>query len=296
MQKTKFPFEVLVHEDASTDNTAEVLRAYQKKYPEILKVVYQTENQYLKQNSLTNILFVQSQGEYIATCEGDDFWIDPLKLQKQVDFLDQNQDFQVVFTNTNIVDSNNVVIKEKNIEDSNKSVFTHLDMPIFAPTLTRLIRNNNLAYLNELDFVVDETQLVYQSKFGKVKFLDEVTASYRKHNQGEWSGLKAEQQLNFKIKTLYSSIIVSENALKPKLFGIIYKNLAHAFKANLKSSNALLKETYWVYTQNKTNLSFNSKFKIACLHRLLKYKLVSKRYIFYTFSKRLFSSLINLKH
>jgi hypothetical protein len=256
--------------------------------------VYQKENQYLKQNSLTNILFVQSQGEYIATCEGDDFWIDPLKLQKQVDFLDQNQDFQVVFTNTNIVDSNNVVIKEKNIEETSKTVFTHLDMPIFAPTLTRLIRNDNLAYLNELDFVVDETQLVYQSKFGKVKFLDEITASYRKHNQGEWSGRKVKQQFHFKIKVLFSSIIVSNVQLKPRLFGIIYKNLAHAVKDDLIITNDLLKETYLVYAQHKRELRFNVRVKINCLHFLLKYKWV-KKYSIYQFSKKLFNTLINLK-
>ena len=88
MQKTDFPFEILINDDASTDKTADIIREYEAKYPHLFRCVYQTENQQGKKNVWTDILFPMVQGEYVALYEGDDYWTNPLKLQKQVDFLD----------------------------------------------------------------------------------------------------------------------------------------------------------------------------------------------------------------
>lgn len=88
MQKTDFPFEIVVHDDASTDKTAEIVREYEKKYPNIIKPIYELENQYSKPGiSINDITFPYLRGKYIALCEGDDYWIDENKLQMQVDFL-----------------------------------------------------------------------------------------------------------------------------------------------------------------------------------------------------------------
>ena len=88
-QRTDFPFEVLVNDDASTDGTADVLREYAAKYPDIIRPFYQKENLYSRRiNLYDTVFFPEVRGEYIALCEGDDFWCDPLKLQRQVDFLD----------------------------------------------------------------------------------------------------------------------------------------------------------------------------------------------------------------
>lgn len=99
MQKTTFPFEVLVHDDASTDKTAEIIREYEQKYPEIIKPIYETENQYSKHDgSLGRIQYGRVQGDYIAICEGDDYWTDPLKLQKQFDVLESNPNIDICAT------------------------------------------------------------------------------------------------------------------------------------------------------------------------------------------------------
>ena len=91
MQKTTFPFEVLVHDDASMDGTAGIIREFEMKYPEIIKPIYETENQYSKcDGSLARIQYGRVKGKYIALCEGDDYWTDPLKLQKQFDALEAN--------------------------------------------------------------------------------------------------------------------------------------------------------------------------------------------------------------
>ncbi len=89
MQKTNFAFEILVHDDASTDRTAEIIRDYEKRYPNLIKPIYETENQYSKQDgSLERIQFGRVKGKYTAMCEGDDYWTDPLKLQKQFDAME----------------------------------------------------------------------------------------------------------------------------------------------------------------------------------------------------------------
>lgn len=101
MQKTAFPFIAIVHDDASTDNTANIIREYEKKYPDIIKPIYETENQYSKPDGALNRIMSQAVPEgvkYIALCEGDDYWTDPFKLQKQVDFITQNPSCGLVFT------------------------------------------------------------------------------------------------------------------------------------------------------------------------------------------------------
>lgn len=94
MQKTNFPFEVLIHDDASTDRTAEIIREYEKKYPEIIKPVYQTVNQYTR-GGTERFQYPRAKGKYIAMCEGDDYWTDPLKLQKQFDAMEANPDVDI---------------------------------------------------------------------------------------------------------------------------------------------------------------------------------------------------------
>jgi len=96
MQQSDFPFEILIHDDASTDCTANIIREYEAKYLGLIKPIYQTENQYskgIKPNYSYN--FPRAKGKYIALCEGDDYWIDPLKLQKQVNLLEANPEYSL---------------------------------------------------------------------------------------------------------------------------------------------------------------------------------------------------------
>ena len=100
MQKTNFRFEAVVHDDASTDGSAAIIREYAEKYPDIIKPIFEKENQYSKKDgSLRRIMDEQMKGKYIAVCEGDDYWIDPLKLQKQVDFMENHHDYTMCFHN-----------------------------------------------------------------------------------------------------------------------------------------------------------------------------------------------------
>lgn len=88
-QRTNFPYEILIHDDASTDGTQDIIREYERRHPDIIKPIYQTENQYAKGvKILREYNFPRATGKYLAFCEGDDYWSDKDKLQKQVDALE----------------------------------------------------------------------------------------------------------------------------------------------------------------------------------------------------------------
>jgi len=109
IQETNFPFEILIHDDASTDSSAEIIREYEVQYPNLFKPIYQTKNQYSKgKNPNVEFLFPKAKGKYIAFCEGDDYWTDQKKLQNQVDFLECNPEYGLSHTECNYLyqDSN----------------------------------------------------------------------------------------------------------------------------------------------------------------------------------------------
>src|SRR5690606_8962533 len=97
LQETDFPFEVIVHDDASTDDTAAIIRDYAARFPGVIRPVYQRENQYRLGVPFSTRLFASARGQYIAYCEGDDYWTDPRKLQIQVDFLEQHPDYVITY-------------------------------------------------------------------------------------------------------------------------------------------------------------------------------------------------------
>ena len=106
MQRVNFPYEVLVHDDASTDGTADIVREYEKQYPGILKPIYQTKNQYSQKIQVGKNNNDRACGKYIASCEGDDYWTDPNKLQMQVDFLEQHPKYAGTAHNVRVMDEN----------------------------------------------------------------------------------------------------------------------------------------------------------------------------------------------
>ncbi len=109
MQEVDFPYEVLIHDDASPDGTADIIREYEAKHPEIIKPIYQIENQYSQKNciDLFNIDMFnidRARGKYLAFCDGDDYWLDPKKLQTQVDFLEKRSEYIACVHRTKVID------------------------------------------------------------------------------------------------------------------------------------------------------------------------------------------------
>ena len=107
MQKTNFPFEIIVHDDASTDGTADIIQTYASKYPDKIRAIFQKENQYSKGINVYQFMIPCVHGTYLAICEGDDFWCDENKLQLQADWLDQHPQYSACVHNTKRIDLKN---------------------------------------------------------------------------------------------------------------------------------------------------------------------------------------------
>ena len=147
MQKTNFPFVAIVHDDASTDGTADILRQYAEKYPDIIHPIYETENQYSKHDgSLGRIMdaaVAATGAKYIAMCEGDDYWTDPYKLQKQVDFLDSHPDYSMCFHGAEIKNETDTKVITTCDKIENKEYFTNDIFPGWVvPTASVVYRKS----------------------------------------------------------------------------------------------------------------------------------------------------------
>lgn len=197
MQKTNFPFEIIIHDDASTDGTADIIREYEKKYPDIIRVTYQTENQWSKGiDVLKAFVYPKIQGQYVALCEGDDYWIDENKLQKQVDFLDTHPEFNVCFHPVKVIWEDNRAsesIFPKPKFRFNKDILTLQDL-----LKHNFIQTNSVMYrwrLKDQENLVPNDILpgdwflhLLHAQTGKIGFLSDVMAVYRRHAGGIWTG------------------------------------------------------------------------------------------------------------
>jgi len=198
MQKTDFSFEVLVHDDASSDNTANIIREYEKKYPDIIKPIYQTENQFSKGYHMSATFnFPRVKGKYVALCEGDDYWTDPLKLQKQVDFLETHPDFSMCFHPVKVVYEDGS--KPDEFFPSAKFRFNKTVLSLDDLVKQNFIQTNSVMY--RWMFEPGETLEVFPldilpgdwymhllcAQYGPIGYIDEVMSVYRRHSAGVWS-------------------------------------------------------------------------------------------------------------
>ena len=121
-QKSRFRFEILIHDDASNDDTPQILLSYQKKFPSIIRLVLQKENQYSQGKQISKVAVNYAAAEYIALCEGDDFWIDEHKIQKQYELLLKKPKFKLCFSACYTLNEENIVEKISKIEPNNNTV------------------------------------------------------------------------------------------------------------------------------------------------------------------------------
>ena len=208
MQETSFEYEIIVHDDASNDGTREILEEYALKYPTIFKLILQDENQYSKGIDVMSILFSYATGKYIAMCEGDDYWTDPLKLQKQVDFLEKNPDyvmcshrFYQLNQSTGDITDDWYGMLLNNVHYNSDTIISFKEW--YTQPVTILFRKSSLdltkfkLYKQTRDLV-----LVYHIlQSGSGVMLNESMAVYRKHKGGIWTGISYDKQITMDIKT-----------------------------------------------------------------------------------------------
>jgi glycosyltransferase involved in cell wall biosynthesis len=190
MQETNFNFEILIHDDASTDKTIKILKNYQKKHPEIIKLFFEKENQFSKgiYNSMFKILLPLAKGKYISICEGDDFFINKNKLQLQVDFLDKKLDHALCFHPVRVFFENK---EEKDCIFPNKNIkkFTKKELlkNNFIRTSSVMYRRQNYKNFIKINIIPGDWFLhLYHAKFGKIGFIKKTMSTYRRHSKGLW--------------------------------------------------------------------------------------------------------------
>ncbi|WP_294506119.1 glycosyltransferase [uncultured Victivallis sp.] len=195
-QKTDFPFELLVHDDASTDGTAEIIREYEAKYPEIVKPIYQTENQWRKPGHTSKLfIYPKIRGKYVAFCDGDDYWTSPDKLQKQVDFLEAHPDYSMCFHPVEIRWEGDErppeIFPSPGFRFHKKSLtFRDLKKHNFIQTNSVMYRwrfhRDPLSLIPDRVMPGDHFLHLLHAAVGKIGFLDETMSVYRKHSGGIW--------------------------------------------------------------------------------------------------------------
>lgn len=200
IQRTDFPFEVIVHDDASTDGTQDIIRRYQASYPNLIRSILQTENQYSQGRKAWHAMDPVTRGKYIAVCEGDDYWTDPDKLQIQVDFLEQNPGYVVSGHDAEMRDGHGAVLASSKLPKYCQRDFSSDELEQgdgFLLTLGLVFRNVLLPDCAERSFVRngDRFLLVLLGAYGGSHYHSDIQPGvYRVHDGGVWSSLDRQDR------------------------------------------------------------------------------------------------------
>ena len=239
MQKVSFPVEILIHDDASTDGAQIIIEQYAKQYPAVIHATLQSTNQYRLGVNTLRLLRESARGQYIALCEGDDYWSDPTKLAQQVEYLENHP--ECVITGHKVVNvaadgsSKNLAygnghrwyhFKARANRDLSSWQLRHLVASV--PTSCRVFRNISIDIPPEAKQTKagDAFLLVLLSKYGYYKYLDSIAPSYyRVHKGGEWGGVSKTDRYQKDINTMIAL------ARYYKRLGIKTSTLYYRFRA-----------------------------------------------------------------
>lgn len=274
MQKTNFPFEAIVHDDASTDGTDKIILEYAEKYPNIIIPVLEEENQYSKGNgSVTRIVESYMRGKYIAFCEGDDYWTDPYKLQKQVDFLEAHPDYGLCHTDFYTTGRRRITpVKEEKDDNYWPSI---LIKGLRIGTVTVMVRSD--IYMNRprlnvgKGWPIGDLPIWYEiARVSKIKYLPEITATYRivaesaSHSQSLDKVLRYEEK-KLEMKRFYAktyNVEVDERIWEAQSYELI-------IRFAVRNKMAIVIEKYYTEAKEKDIVSrkmqlyyFASKYSV----------------------------------
>lgn len=225
MQQTTFTVQLVIAEDFSPDNTRKIIQDYQSKFPDKIKLILQNKNIGAQQNNRD--LFDNLTGKYIAALEGDDFWTDPLKLQKQIDFLEHNNDFAICFHKVNILHADGSVVPDyiTKVPENYQERETLANNPNYIHTPSVVFRNIVKKEVRSIEFlkspIGDYFLYLIASKYGKIGFISEIMATYR-HGVGVYSNI---DQLKKHTQELLLFVNLYSAEKDPNIKETFYKNI-----------------------------------------------------------------------
>lgn len=269
IQETDFPFEIIIHDDASTDMTADIIREYEKKYPEIIKPIYQVENQYSKGIKPSVNSYKIATGKYIALCEGDDYWIDRHKLTKQISGMKNNPNCNISFHAARQFDlslgcaeqiigryaTENCIVKFEDV-----ILKTHGMIPTASCLVKTKFMNNVATFYKENPYLTvgDIYIQIIGSLGGGAMYIDEVMSVYRLNVPDSWND---RQSKNYKLQVIHANSKLKSFIELDKLLNYQY---ASTFKlANNKVSFAILRDVGIPRDEKVEFFKMNHKFLIS---------------------------------
>jgi len=276
MQETDFKFEILINDDASTDRTIEILKKYANAYPNIVNPVFQIENQFSQGINTMAILFPMIKGEYVAFCDGDDYWIDKYKLKIQVEEIEKYPDVDMCFHSTyKLVDNVREEVTSRHAE--NTKVFPPEEVILgggaFCPTASLLFTNRLISSLPSWfntaipgDFV---SQIMGATRGGAL-YLDRSMAVYRVGVESSWTvseTQKSSKRRQSVLNRFKDQLDVINQYLDFKFKNEIEKVLHDANLDFIKTRTIDASVREEVYQQNKESFSVKTKALWYCLFR-----------------------------
>lgn len=272
MQKTDFAFEVLIHDDASTDKTADIIREYEAKYPDIIRPIYQTENQY-SQGVYITMEYQQprARGKYIAFCEGDDYWTDPRKLQKQVDAMEKHPHIDMCAHGAKRVRADNGKLIDYVMPSKKDTIFSTKDVILgkggYIAHASLLYRKSlydtvpEFVNVSGLDYFIH----INGSLRGGLLYLSECMSAYRWMAEGSWnSSISEDTQWLFEHRKFVATtldILDAETDFRytKTIHRVQMTNLLYPYRATERLQELLKKENREIFS----SLPFSGKAEVV---------------------------------
>ena len=257
MQKTSFPIEVIIHDDASTDGSIKIIQEYSNKYPNLFHLILETVNQWSIDNSviIKKIIEEIKDVKYVAMCEGDDYWTDPFKLQKQVDFMENHPDYAICYHHVKIL---NTLTNE--FEDDNE-LYNDIpeDFSIKDLAIRNCIHTNSVLYRNDVHawekvlrlgttIVKDYANHMFHAEGGLIKRLPDIMGVYRK-GVGVWS--RDESFLNKNLEWLISISKTSALLDNPETKKIIERQINNIKTDSIQFVNSIKDQVHSLMSSNE---------------------------------------------
>lgn len=211
IQKTSFPYEIIIHDDCSTDHTRKIVDSYKAKYPKLIKTIYQKENQYSQGNSVTLIAAKHARSKYIALCEGDDYWINENKIENQLSLMLNDSSITMVVSPGKIELNNHITNNILGYYGS--KIRTILPQDILdisgqlAPTSSYVLKRESLIKSRELFAAAPVADLFYElycATKGKLAYFPEIGSVYRLNAKNSWTEGMYENRLDNQLKFIRS--------------------------------------------------------------------------------------------